>query len=248
MIEEPTETEHEGAPMQQFFIHAPKFEWYAQIAQGADDAARQAVEHVAKDLYQFGLHTEEELRQHGGRLVVAGQQVEQLRLGAQELRSTVEPLVGQVAELATKGDTMLASAQDLASRVDQFEARWTRQSHTMEADIGQVQEELQEIRLEGRRRRTVLESNMVSQGEEYTQILQTEVKKSEQKLTEAMEELKKEMHHWVQQTIHKELSVVWKSIGDLERDCSQIPLLHKKATDLAEQQDRLMRMVEEVSA
>ena len=31
MIEEPTEAEHEGAPMQQFFIHAPKFEWYAQI-------------------------------------------------------------------------------------------------------------------------------------------------------------------------------------------------------------------------
>ena len=52
----------EGAPMQQFFIHAPRFEWYAQIGQGADDAARQAVEHVAKDLYQFGLRTEEELR------------------------------------------------------------------------------------------------------------------------------------------------------------------------------------------
>ena len=31
MIEEPTEAEHEGAPMQQFFIHAPRFEWYAQI-------------------------------------------------------------------------------------------------------------------------------------------------------------------------------------------------------------------------
>ena len=123
MIEEPIEAEHEGAPMQQFFIHAPRFEWYAQIGQGADDAARQAVEHVAKDLYQSGLRTEEELRQHGGRLVVAGQQVEQLRLGAQELRSAVEPLVGQVAELTTKGDTMLAGAQDLASRVDQFEAR-----------------------------------------------------------------------------------------------------------------------------
>ena len=105
----------------------------------------------------------------------------------------------------------------------------------MEADIRQVQEELQEIRLEGRRRRTILESSMVSQGEEYTQILQTEVKKSEQKLTEAMGELKKEMQHWVQETIHKELSTVWKSIGDLERDCSQIPLQHQKATDLAEQ-------------
>ena len=69
---------------------------------------------------------------------------------------------------------------------------------------------------------------MVSQGEEYTQILWTEVKKSEQKSTEAMGELKKEMQHWVQETIHKELSVVWKSIEDLERDCSQIPLLHKK--------------------
>ena len=45
---------------------------------------------------------------------------------------------------------MLAGAQDLASRVDQFEACWTRQSHTMKADIRQVQEELQEIRLEGR--------------------------------------------------------------------------------------------------
>ena len=76
---------------------------------------------------------------------------------------------------------------------------------------------------------------MVSQGEEYTQILQTEMKESEQKSTEAMGELKKEMQHWVQETIHKELSVVWKSIGDLERDCSQIPLLHQKATDLAEQ-------------
>ena len=31
MIEEPTEAEHEGAHMQQFFIHAPRFEWYAQI-------------------------------------------------------------------------------------------------------------------------------------------------------------------------------------------------------------------------
>ena len=47
----------------------------------------------------------------------------------------------------------------------------------MEADIGQVQEELQEIRLQRRRRRTIMESSMVSQGEEYTQILQTEVKK-----------------------------------------------------------------------
>ena len=36
---------------------------------------------------------------------------------------------------------------------------------------------------------------MVSQGEEYTQILQTEVKKSEQKSTKAMVELKKEMQH-----------------------------------------------------
>ena len=97
--------------------------------------------------------------------MVVGQQVEQLRLGAQKLRSTVEFLVGQVAELTTRGDTMLAGAQDLASRVDQFESRRTRQSHTMEANIGQVQEELQEIRLEGRRRRTVLESSMVSQGE-----------------------------------------------------------------------------------
>ena len=51
MIEEPTEVKHEGAPMQQFFIHAPRFEWYALIGQGANDAARQAVEHVAKDLY-----------------------------------------------------------------------------------------------------------------------------------------------------------------------------------------------------
>ena len=97
---------------------------------------------MAKDLYQFGLRIEEELRQHGGRLVVAGQQVEQLRLGAQELRSVVEPLVGQVAELTTKGDTMLAGAQDLASRLDQFEAHWTRQSHTMEADTREGQEEL----------------------------------------------------------------------------------------------------------
>ena len=61
MIEEPTEAEHEGAPMQQFFIHAPKFEWYAQIGQGADDVARQAVKHVAKYLYQFGVRIEEEL-------------------------------------------------------------------------------------------------------------------------------------------------------------------------------------------
>ena len=99
--------------------------------------------------------------------------------------------------------------------------------------------------MEGRRQGIVLESSIVSQGEEYTQILQTEVKKSEQKLTETMVELKKEMRHWVQETIRKELSTVWKSIGYLERDCSQIPLLHKKATDLAEQQDRLMRMVEE---
>ena len=38
------------------------FEWYAQIGQGANDATRQAIEHVAKDLYQFGLRTEEELR------------------------------------------------------------------------------------------------------------------------------------------------------------------------------------------
>ena len=81
---------------------------------------------------------------------------------------------------------------------------------------------------------------MVSQGEKYTQILRTEVKKNEQKSIEAMGELKKEMQHWVQETIHKELSAVWKSIGDLERDCSQILLLQKKATDLAEQQDRLM--------
>ena len=60
MIEEPIETEHEGAPMQQFFIHASRFEWYAQIGQGADDATRQAVEHVPKDLHQFGLRTKEE--------------------------------------------------------------------------------------------------------------------------------------------------------------------------------------------
>ena len=31
MIEEPTKAEHEGALMQQFFVHAPSFEWYAQI-------------------------------------------------------------------------------------------------------------------------------------------------------------------------------------------------------------------------
>ena len=49
--------------------------------------------------------------------MVTGQQVEQLRLGAQELQLAVEPLVGQVAELTTKGDAMLAGAQDLASRV-----------------------------------------------------------------------------------------------------------------------------------
>ena len=40
---------------------------------------------------------------------------------------------------------------------------------------------------------TILESSMVSQGQEYTQMLRTEVKKSEQKLTEAMGELKKKM-------------------------------------------------------
>ena len=61
MTEETIEAEHEGALMHQFFIHALKFEWYAQIGQGVDDVACQAVERVAKDLYQFGLHTEEEL-------------------------------------------------------------------------------------------------------------------------------------------------------------------------------------------
>ena len=70
------------------------------------------------------------------------------------------------------------------------------------------------------------------------------MKKSEQKSTEAMGELKKEMQHWVQETIRKELLAIWKSIGDLERDCLQIPPLQKKATDLAEQQDRMMCMVE----
>ena len=45
------------------------------------------------------------------------------------------------------------------------------------------------------------------------------MKKSEQKLTEAIGELKREMKHWVQEIIRKELSVVWNSIGDLERDC-----------------------------
>ena len=39
MIKETTKTEHEGAPTQQFFIHAPRLEWYAQIGQGADDVA-----------------------------------------------------------------------------------------------------------------------------------------------------------------------------------------------------------------
>ena len=39
MMKETTKAEHEGAPTQQFFIHAPKLEWYAQIGQGADDAA-----------------------------------------------------------------------------------------------------------------------------------------------------------------------------------------------------------------
>ena len=38
---------------------------------------------------------------------------------------------------------------------------------------------------------------MVTQGEEYAQMLETKVKKSEQKTTEAMGELKKEMESWV---------------------------------------------------
>ena len=53
MIEEPIETEHKGTPMQQFFIHAPKFEWFAQIGQGADDIARQAMEHMAREFLSF---------------------------------------------------------------------------------------------------------------------------------------------------------------------------------------------------
>lgn len=71
-IEEPIKAENEGVPMQQFFIHAPIIEWYAQIGQGADDAARQAMEHVVKNLYHFGLCIEEELLQYGGCLVMAG--------------------------------------------------------------------------------------------------------------------------------------------------------------------------------
>lgn len=94
--------------------------------------------------------------------------MEQPLLGVEELQSAVERLVGQIAELTTKGDTMLVGAQNLASRVDQFEVHWTRQSHTMEVNIGQVQEKLQEIRLEGQQQNTILESNMMSQGEEYT--------------------------------------------------------------------------------
>lgn len=55
------------------------------------------------------------------------------------------------------------------------------------------------------------------------------------------------MQFWVQEMIRKELAALWKSIGDLEQDCPQIALLKKKAIDLAEQQDHLMRMVEELS-
>ena len=49
---------------------------------------------------------------------------------------------------------------------------------------------------------------MVSQGEENAQMLHTKAMKSEQKLTETMGELKKEMQSWVQATIPRELSDV----------------------------------------
>ena len=64
---------------------------------------------MVRDLYQFGLYSKEELHQYEGRLVMVGQQVEQLHLGAKELQLAIEPLVVQVAELTTRGDTMLDS-------------------------------------------------------------------------------------------------------------------------------------------
>ena len=48
---------------------------------------------------------------------MADQRVEQLRVGAEGLQSMVIPLVGQVAELTTREETLLCEAQNLASQM-----------------------------------------------------------------------------------------------------------------------------------
>ena len=78
----------------------------------------------------------------------------------------------------------------------------------MQAYIGQVQEELQEVYLEGRQHKTILENSVVSQGEEYAQMMWVEMKKNEQNFAATLGGLKMKIQTWVKEAIHQELSAV----------------------------------------
>ena len=140
-----------------FYVNAPQFHWHQAVTGNADDAARLGLQQIARECFEFGRFVEQRL------------------VNLDEARGKIEWVPGAVGLLQGWMDALDAARQrgelggkdygGVIGELQQGVALVDQRRQEDTATVAKLQDALQGVRIEGRKRCAELEALMVEEGE-----------------------------------------------------------------------------------
>ena len=166
-------------------MHAPQYHWHQYSLQGVDDEARRAIERLGQTLFEFGRQTEQRVGQHEQSLRSSDNALEGVRQDVQRIGGSLTALQMERGELTARGQTLEGELGTLCEEMGRRFAGF----RGAEQEVVRLREELQAVRLEGRRKMAELEANVQDSGDVQRLELRTDLSRVEGKLRAEMQQV-----------------------------------------------------------
>ena len=180
-----------------FYVNAPQFHWHQVATEAVDEAARMGLQQIAHECFQFGRFVEQRLSpldEARGNMAWVPDAVGALRGRLDVLEAARHR--GEMGGRDWSG--VLADVQHQLSQLD---------SQRQEAEEGQtkLQQDVQSVRADGRKRQKELESLMLEDGEARRQDFQTELNRQVAKVRSEVKSGESKIQTWVQELVATEI-------------------------------------------
>ena len=249
LIEEPPEVAEQRAQhVRQLFVHAPVFHWHQHPVVGVDADARGLIEQVAHTLYEFGHYAEPSLRRQESELQGVMRGLETVQFDAQNVQDMLGLLRDDVDALTGREPALREEMQALRTMIDQKIAQVEHGRGADVAEVARVQEELQEVRLGGKRKCAELEAHLIDQAEVQQVQIKSALTRHTAQIDAEICTSMVEMKQWVQGLVAESLAPIHKGMQVLEEQVAQIADLRANLTTLEVIQEGLMQTIEKLAA
>lgn len=211
--------------------------------EGVDSDAHRAVEQLGHTLYDFGCQAEPRLGHRERQLFHVNEVLQTVRGEAQQLGRSLNSLQHDYSGLVEKGQVI---ESDLGALREEVGHRLTAM-HQPQADILRLQEDVQSIRLEGRRRAVELEANVMDNTKVQELQVKTDLSQVEGRLHTQMQHNDTSVKTWVHDLLLAELSPLRDQVQQLTDKVSEITAHGEQLAELADAQATLMHTVEQLT-